>query len=595
MDPSQERLDALERLYQADQLPPEMKAAYERVRPTVTVQPPDNPMTGAAKAFGSGIINQGIPDIVGLPGDIAQKAGEAFDAVTGTKKPEEGASPNQVQEAPTDFMSGDEAYASAIQRFGASLPTSEDVGGAISKVIPEYEPQNFLEKGLKATGRMAPASLLGPAKGAQGVLGDFARYAVAPGFVSEGAAALNPFGHDEYVKAGAMLATPWLAGKAITPYAASPKNIEAAKALRGEGGVPNIRVTPGQVAANKSRIGLETGLDPELYQKQLEQFTSRAGSTIGLNDPRLETGIDNYGREGNFTKRYREIKEGFDDLAAKYPLQSDQQLIGDLQNVMNKKVSSPGTYTPEEIDNTVNAVHRIWEALSSSPSVINPSTTWTTGKLTGPQYQQLRTSLRSAGEGDIVQALDDAMTRSVKNAGGDPEAYAKQRELYVNANVLKDALGHSNEYVNQGLIPPEILDRSARTLGGKYYETGKDAFSHFTKPAVPLLKKPPENSDVFGQSSKSIGALVGALAGKLMPGGSDERSVLGLLGGSEAAQPAIQALMKADGRKVLTPEQLDWYWGNQVLPKAGMQGDNAKRLMMIRALSEAKGKGDEAQ
>ena len=565
----QERVQALDRLYHAGQLNSEQSSAYERLRDSgqIAFAPPSNELEGAGKALVSGVVNEGVPFLAGLPGDVVDVAKTGFKKITGTEN-----SPAPPQDTEYADMPGEYGLAKALSN--AHIPTSDEIKKGINKIAPEYEPKNFFEKGMKTTGSLVPMAAFGGARGVGGKLADILRYAAVPGFAAEGAASQVPEGYEDYARAAAIVASPKMASKIITPLPADPRNIAMAKVLKKEG----IRVTPGAKAGHEGMVGLEAALNPKAYNEGLEQFTQRAGRTIGLDEPRLTLGPG-----GTFTKKYDEIKQGFDKLAQSHTLKSDQDLWKEMKTTVDKKIN--GGFTPEQEDNTIKAMQYVSDELAKGKNVLNPSQRWTHGTLTGQQYQNIRSNLLNQGEYGLAEALDNAMGRSIKSAGGDPAAWEKQRGLYKNAQVLKEALMKSTTMNNQGILTPELLDSVARSMGGDRYLRGEDAFSKFTGPAQALLKEPTPATEPFAKTAKVVGGVGGAAAPGLFGGGLESR-VLGLLVG-ESAGPALQGLIKRGAKPLINPNT-DVYWGNQVLPKPGKHADTAQKMLMVKALRDTK-------
>jgi hypothetical protein len=109
---------------------PDMHAAVRAIMPSEPSKP-SAPVTfeGSAKAFGTGV-KQGVVGLAGLPADaiygarwLARKAG--------------------------------------LPTVETPLPGSEEIGAAVNKVVPDYEPQNITEEYLRTGGQFVAAAPAG--------------------------------------------------------------------------------------------------------------------------------------------------------------------------------------------------------------------------------------------------------------------------------------------------------------------------------------------------------------------------------------------------------------------------------------------------
>jgi len=147
----------------------------------------EHQLAGAAKAVGSGLLHEAIPSTVGAGGDVMQLPKE-LGIWTGKKL--RGLFGGGEQSSDTRSAQEKELEGEGATSVKTALPNSEQVRSVISGVVPEYEPQNFVERGLKTAAGIAPAALASPeAAGARMLPAagrSLARYAAAPGFASEG-------------------------------------------------------------------------------------------------------------------------------------------------------------------------------------------------------------------------------------------------------------------------------------------------------------------------------------------------------------------------------------------------------------------------
>src|SRR5262245_46984052 len=124
------------------------------------IEPKDVTLSGAAKAVGSGLLHEGFPALFGMPGDVRdlmnKGAAWAVNKAKGTADTPEAVTPEQISQAAAS-VGGPFA---AVQKYA---PTSQQIKENVSnKIAPDYEPGNFLERGLKATGGFAPSAVMAP-------------------------------------------------------------------------------------------------------------------------------------------------------------------------------------------------------------------------------------------------------------------------------------------------------------------------------------------------------------------------------------------------------------------------------------------------
>src|SRR5882672_5751696 len=189
----------------------------------------EHQLAGAAKAVGSGLLHEAIPSTVGAGGDVMQLPKE-LGIWTGKKL--RGLFGGGEQSSDTRSAQEKELEGEGATSVKTALPNSEQVRSVISGVVPEYEPQNFVERGLKTAAGIAPAALASPeAAGARMLPAagrSLARYAAAPGFASEGVSEIplvKGSKLEEPLKIMAQILASHGMTRAITPLPATAEQI----------------------------------------------------------------------------------------------------------------------------------------------------------------------------------------------------------------------------------------------------------------------------------------------------------------------------------------------------------------------------------
>jgi hypothetical protein len=209
------------------------------------------------------------------------------------------------------------------------------------------------------------------------------------------------------------------------------------------------------------------------------------------------------------------------------------------------------------------------------------------GRLTGAQYQDLRSRLgrAAAGTNDAGYAealahmrngLDDAMERHLTAAAPqDVGAFGAVRQRYRNQLILERAAagGGGADY-----ITPAALKQSVKAVEGtRDYVQANSELGQLARAADEILKPLPQSGT--GPRENIFHQL--ALAGMLGLGGGAEHGAVGTGVGAALGLGlpplAGRAMFSLPGRA---------YLGNQVVPRVPFNEDLAKQAIMARALAQ---------
>lgn len=519
------------------ELPPQFAGlpvpGYAGLSDPAPVQEP-KPFNETLFAQGTSGVNEGIASVVGLPVDLTQGAlrlgAAGINAATGS----------DIQ-LPVNAIGGSQSIKDLMAP--AIRPESEDpTNQVVRRIGQEVGASMVPAAGLvarsatpirTAAGQAAVATGSGAAAGAVGQVTD------------------NPYAElaAQILGGGAVVGATQLGRKVVTPFPIDAERQAVNEALAREG----VELTPGQMTGSKglkyaeSEIGGNAAV--ELTERQAEQFTQAALSRAGISATRATPEV--------MSRAYDDIGRQFDDIAARNPLQGDQQLGGDLGAVWSEYTSLVNA--SERAPLIENTLREIVEAVRAN-----------NGTITGEAYKSLRSrlgrSLRRATDPElsgairgIQGALDDAMERSMVAAGSpDVGAWQQVRSDYRNYLALVDAAGGAGENAAMGLISPAALRQAVSRQGKGAYVRGQGDFAELARAGVAGMSPLPNSGTaarmaVRGATS-TVPAVVGAMAGNDI-GGS-----LGMLAGMGAGALAPNALgaviLSGPGRNYLTNQLL---------------------------------------
>lgn len=573
--------------------------------------------TGLAKAVGSGVVHDAIPGVLGIPGDIQSLGKTTRAAILGDKAKE-------LEKPPF-----------GLPNISPTLPGQDAIRGALSKVIPDYEPQGPAEEYAKTTGGFLPQAMLAPEgmgvrtmlqgglkQGAKEMASALARYGVAPGMASESAGKLAEMGGaspltETAARAGGSLLAPSVMRWLITPNSIKGATTKAASDykqavdnLRTEHGIGDTlmpsQLTNDRLAAATEKVmadtkgsGTESRFIDELNHQAL---TKSALKHAGVNAERATPDV--------VDRMEKNADKAFKDLTSDKKIVMPFAVTGVNNNQARevKKILADYEKTALNPSNKPAKFVKRIEDLAESNSGLNK------GFLTGEQYQDLRSQLtkesaatknpqRKITYAKLRDVLDDTMenvlqTYSPAKAG----KFAEARENWKNHLVIKKAVDPIT-----GMTTPEQLMKAVGAVegvNGKLRQTNplarlaRDAATVMT----PLEKAGPANPELLRHgltlagvlAGGSVGAAPGTSHGNWLEGAAG--GTLGALGGLGATKMGVKA---AFGRpfapKDTPPSQalFQRYRGNQLAPATPLSQNKAQQLMIMRALAEG-GRGGEA-
>jgi hypothetical protein len=327
--------------------------------------------------------------------------------------------------------------------------------------------------------------------------------------------------------------------RAITPFPARPGYGGASDVLAGEG----IPQTAGQQTGSRGLKYAEStlggGRTSAALDAQSEAFTRAASHRIGEDSPHLDTGVINGARN--------RIGNDFNQIGARNNIPPDPQLTVDLGNAVRTYVDGVPIAAP--------GIQNIAQAIAQRG----------TNGITGAQYNAFRSRLSrlqrgtkdpqlQAAYGDLREALDDAMTRSMQRAGNqaDIDALATARQQWRNLIVLENAMA-SGPMAGRGLLTPQHLENAAAAgVNRTWYARGLSDFSDLGKAARVGMEPMPESGTAARIGINAVPAAIGGLVGG---------------GGAGAVGAAVGAVAgRVAAGRTLMSRPVQAYLGNQLMP-----------------------------
>ena len=333
------------------------------------------------------------------------------------------------------------------------------------------------------------------------------------------------------------------ARKVISPFAGSPEREAAVRALAQEGvpvtagqrtGSNALRYAESEIGGSKAATAMET---------QAERFTEAV---------MRKAGASGRATPDNLAALKGNMGQAFEDIAARNTLVADRQLGQDLGKTLNRYSKLLETQQKPIIDNLASDIVTRLKA--------------TGGKLSGTEYQTIRSDLTSAASSTTNQtlasamrglrnALDDAMDRSINPA--DAGAWKVLRKQYGNMKVLQRASVGGGADSGLGLISPAQLRTAAATGNREGFATGASDFTDLAKAGQAVMTPLPNSGTASRLSARSLGAMAPTILGAGYGGasGGDLQSAL-------AGAAAGYGLQKGAGMALMNPA-VQRYLGNQ--------------------------------
>ena len=443
---------------------------------------------------------------------------------------------------------------------GINVPSMRDMGRqAISDLT-------FGASESRVPGRLGEIiSTAGEVAGGSGLIAGpkaMLKYGFTPGAVSEiagGSDLIEGTKAEPWVRGAALLGTPLaqtgianMGRRMATPHPTDPARIAFANQLDDAG----VQTTAGQQTGSKNLMYKEgaTAKGQQIAAEQGEQFTTAALRTTGSTARRATPEA--------MTAQRNILGNTFDDLAARNNIVVDKWLVDDVATATDDymRLTARGNAAPILRDMLRNFTDRIKN-----------------GELiTGREYQSFRTKLGKAlkgtdgnlreGAGDVQQALDNAMERTIQASGSvdDIAAYALVRDQYRNYLAIEKSVSGASTAAAYGIINPDTL-RSAmvqQSKGG--YVRGTRELDQLARAGKGTIVALPDSGTAgrmaalgtptgAGMTGATIGGGVGFVAGG--PVGAGIGTAIGTGVGNMTPRMA-QALRMTDlGQKYLANQQ----------------------------------------
>jgi hypothetical protein len=551
--------------------------------------PQESQVIDAAKSLRAGVAG-GAAGTIGTAGDVQQALAHSGigDWLT-----------NKVRELFPNYA----AYAEkAGQKYGhladrgdvagpVRLPTTEEVKKATKLGEFDYTPQTELGSFLKPVGEFVPGAVTGGVGSVRQAARSLGRYAVLPGVAGEGAGQLAeygglPEGKANIVRAIASIAAPALAPRAISPFVnrapeASREAYARAVGVLEREGVP---VTAGQRADNQGLKYLESQLNPDHAKEMLQGYTQAATRTAGQETPVLQ-----HGAGGTVQTLRDRVGTRFDQLQANNTLTADLPLVQDFMRIRNEYTRVPGAYSDRAVAAATRGLNQIGDNLVAGGT-----------RLTGDQYQRLRSTLNKAAMGtedaqhsqalhDIIDSLDNAMERSIARTNpADAGEWGRARDAYKRALVLEHAASAAGQSPARGYITPAQLERASKAVyGTRAHEVGHSPFSELSNSGAQVLGAMPDSgtahrawvNNLFSFPAKVAAGAAGYFGGKAT--GLPEGGIAGLISAEMFGAPIIEQALRSGARTALFQPTTQRYIGNQAAAGAHRLREDLPGLLTI--------------
>lgn len=432
---------------------------------------------------------------------------------------------------------------------------------ALVEPVTAPQPQSRLGEYARTAGEFVPGAAAFGGTSPTNLL----RFGIVPGVASETAGQLTEgvtvAGQDvePYARIAAALAAPAALPRAVTPNVASGPTRQAAQALKREG----VRLTAGQKTGSpivQYREGL-TEAGRRLTEQSADDFTKAALSRIGADSTRWTPEV--------FNSAFKRIGGVFDDFAARNPVDVDQRLIDDIDDIVTTYQQTVGTAAklPSAIADDIYSAARAGQPISGARyNEFNSRL----GKLTKSADPTLREVAI-----DLKNAVGSAMERSAQAAGrmDDVAMIQDARSQWRDLLTLERAASAAGS--RTGTITPAALDQSVKAIAGKRaYVTGRNDLGELSRQGAVAFERPfGAEAIVREQSLKDI-AIPGLLAG----GGA---TAIGGPAAGGVVGPIAAALGPRAKNVVATSGLGQSYLGNQLM--AGQKTADPRLMAAIIA------------
>lgn len=455
--------------------------------------------TDAFKGLGTGVV-KGTAALGGMVGDLTnlgakgiEKASNAVSDALGIERYQRPAAPSVLENIPTT-----ESLLTRLKeaRGGKDL----------------YQPQTDYGKAASAVGEFVPGAALATATGGGSLLGNAARYAVAPGVATFTADKVLPeTDYKPYLVAGAGLGASMVnPSRAITPLPATPARQAAVDVLAREG-VDSL--TAGQRTGNLSLRYLEDAASSapgaghgaarieHEGQRQFTEAALRRAGAAGEATPEV------------LGANQRRLGQTFEDLSSRNNLVPDNQFVTDIvdaaRNYRRVPDSQQRAMVQGYIDDIIEHVNN--------------------GSMPGPQYQEMRSRLSRQANSlrqsdptlsealrDMRVALDNGMRRSIHP--DDAAAWDLAREQYGAQKLIEKAASRAGEATLEGQITAPNLRNAIPKVGGGYAR-GEGQFDELARAGATVMTPLPnsgtaQRTNAFHLLNAGLFGIPQALAGR---------------------------------------------------------------------------------
>lgn len=506
-------------------------------------EPAINPFADALGAAGAGLA-RGTAGLLGLPGTIADLGNAGGEWL--------------MQRAGLPTRSQAMAEQGLDSSNVLSSQSLQDAASALTGGATDYRGQTTAGRYAGTVGEFLPGAAIGGLSPA-----NLAQFGVLPAVASEAAGQWTEgTGYEPMARIAAALVAPAIPGavsRAVSPFGGSigAERQAAVDYLRNEG----INPTAGQVTGSRRLLATESELAPRLGEEGLEQLTSAALKSAGINSKRATPEAL---REG-----YKALGNQFDDLASRASTPIDSSTQSRLLDIASDYIEE----APQVAPVVENAVNRIGDLVSKNNGILD-----------GSAYQKMRSYLgsriRSASDSnikgalqDIQSVLDDAVEATL--SGADKAAWQNVRRQYRNYLTVERAATSAGERAASGLFSPaQLRSAVANTQGRRSYAHASGELQNLARSAEQVMTALPNSGTAMRLDARTLGSL-GAVGG----GGAGA-----MIAGSPGAMTGVAAGLLAPyvAGSALSSRPVQAYLANQVAPNMSVM--DPRTLNVIQSL-----------
>jgi hypothetical protein len=408
----------------------------------------ETPTMDVLKSAGSGIV-QGAAGIPGAAGD-AQSFLQRYNPGDWLAK--------KFEEHFPETAKANRALADKVGRISdigeIRLPTTDQITKATGADALDYAPQTTAGKFARSVGEFVPGAVAGPVKSVPGLLGNVAKFAVAPGLVGEGAGELAESAGLSPEKAAIARMVAGLAAPGVAHFATSPNRVggPAASEASHAGQVARLEqeglpVSAGERADSSGLRYAEDAFNHNAYKEKMEAVTRAATRQVGNGrGGTYETPIMERAGHNTLDTMLSETGQRIGDLAARNTFHPDANLGVDIMNLRQHYTTNPGLYDEAAVKSLNAAADKLRDAMST-----NAARSGGQPYLTGNQYHNIYSDVRRLARetdnpqragmlNEFANALGENMERSIARTNpADAGKWAEANKDYRNALVIEKA------------------------------------------------------------------------------------------------------------------------------------------------------------